>query len=75
MQIMPIFLGESMSRQDPKTLEFASMPNCTFENRKLTPLGAMFKNGVKCNLDLIAFNDSVQSADQQHRKKKMFLLI
>ena len=40
------------------------MPNCTFETRKLTPLGTMFKNGVECKSDLIAFNDSVQSPDQ-----------
>jgi len=62
-------LDESMSGWRPKTSNLGGLPNYTFEPRKPTPLGIMFRDGVECRTGCIVFQDVVQNPEFQYTKK------
>jgi len=69
IKTMMIMLDESMSGWRPKTSKLGGLPNITFEPRKPTPLGTMFRNGAECFSGILVFQDAVQAPEVQSRKE------
>ena len=69
MKAVLLMMDESMSGWRPKTTKFGGLPNYTYEPRKPTPLGTMFRNSVECISGCLVFQDVVAAAEVQRRKK------
>jgi hypothetical protein len=66
---MMVMLDESMSGWRPKTSKLGGIPNITFEPRKPTTLGTIFRNGAECFSGILVFQDAVQAPEVQSRKE------
>ena len=54
-----LMVDELMLGWHPKTSKLGGLPNYTYEPRKPTPLGSMFRNGAECMSDGILVQNNI----------------
>ena len=68
INIVLLFLDESMIGCCPNTMKLSGLPNCALEPKNLVLLGAIFNNSVDWKSGLIAHIDAKQNPAQEVSK-------